>query len=799
MADRTTDRTEAAVDMSAAEATGEITAPLPIAEGTAELTMPLPTAGSSTDRTMPLPTAGSSTDRTMPLPTAEATAELTMPLPGVGTAKARSRAGARGSARTPGHPAAARGTGKAPAKTAAAGGQAASKPRAAGPAGASSKAPARPQNRTAATSAAERAAERSVERAVEATGEITAPLSATEIAAELAHPAVAERTAAKTAPKTAEPAKTAPKATKPAKPAPKATKPAAAPGPTEPAAGPRKGTDEPSASDESPVASDTPSAADEALPEQLPAPVRQSGDRIAGRYRLEECITQSASFSSWRAVDEMLRRAVGVHLLAAGSRRADAVLAAARSAALLGDPRFVQVLDAVQEGELVYVIREWLPGATDLATLLAAGPLAPHEAYQMARQVTDAIAAAHRGGRSHLRLTPRAVLRTDTGQFRINGVAVDAALRGLPAPEDQAAAELADTKAIGTLLYAALTHRWPHPEDRYQLRGLTGGVPAPEVLRPDAPPTLCALAARILCTPGTGPQAPITTPAALAKAITALPKIHQPESGSNAGDRSAHRYPPGQTVGRTPAAPAGAARTQQLRPAPGAPARPGPTAAPSHPAPRPAARRGKRVLKWAVSLVALGAIGYGSWQLAGTLGATGSGPTTLGSTVTGQPPSNGPTSAPPVAPLTISNVTSFNPDGTDPTTQIHPSQLPETHDGDPTTAWTTEGYLDDLPTLRHGVGLLVDLGAVKSVSSVEVQFLGGATGVQLQVPTGTPSTAPTRHEDFAAPLAATTATDAKFPLAGPVHTRYLLIWLTSLPKDGDGSYRGQVAEIKVAG
>ena len=85
-----------------------------------------------------------------------------------------------------------------------------------------------------------------------------------------------------------------------------------------------------------------------------------------------------------------------------GPRPRPAAVAAARQAALLGDPRFVQVLDAVEEGELVYIIREWLPDATDLGTLLAEGPLESYEAYQMARQVTDAIAAAHRKGLSHL-------------------------------------------------------------------------------------------------------------------------------------------------------------------------------------------------------------------------------------------------------------------------------------------------------------------------------------------------------------------------------------------------------------
>lgn len=97
----------------------------------------------------------------------------------------------------------------------------------------------------------------------------------------------------------------------------------------------------------------------------LPTPDLHSGHKLARRYRLEECVTRLDGFSSWRAVDEKLRRAVGVHLLPADHPRARSVLAAARSSALLGDPRFVQVLDAVEEDDLVYVVHEWLPDATE--------------------------------------------------------------------------------------------------------------------------------------------------------------------------------------------------------------------------------------------------------------------------------------------------------------------------------------------------------------------------------------------------------------------------------------------------
>ncbi|WP_051940125.1 protein kinase family protein [Phaeacidiphilus oryzae] len=314
------------------------------------------------------------------------------------------------------------------------------------------------------------------------------------------------------------------------------------------------------------------------------APIRHSGDRIAGRYRLEECISQAGVFTSWRAVDEKLSRAVGVHLLSSGNQRAQQVLAAARSAALFGDLRFVQVLDAVEstteparpaqeddgpadgpqpdgpqpDGALVYVLREWLPRATDLGTLIARAPLEPHEAYQMIRQVSDAMAAAHRRGMAHLRLTPSCVLRSETGQYRINGLAVDAALHGLsaepgrPGAADAAdgpaeSAEVRDTRAMGALLYASLTGRWPTEEDRYGIPGLPRGTgeAAPDQIRAGVHRGLSDLAARCLFRDPGRRLAPITTPAELADAVAELPRIRPPQPATVTGAASA----PGLTSG----------------------------------------------------------------------------------------------------------------------------------------------------------------------------------------------------------------------------------------------------------
>ncbi|MFJ6379865.1 protein kinase family protein [Kitasatospora sp. NPDC092039] len=577
----------------------------------------------------------------------------------------------------------------------------------------------------------------------EETSEITAPLSVQELRAELA---------------AGSPRK---------KPAPEPARPARRPTDPQPTVDPR----------------DTAT-----LPRTLPAPQRRSGDMIGHRYRLEECISQTETFSSWRAVDEKLRRAVGVHLMASGHQRARKVLAAAKSAALLGDPRFVQVLDAVHEGELVYVVREWLPHSSDLARLLANGPMEPHEAYQMVRQVADAVAAAHRRGQAHLRLTPRCVLRTDSGQYRINGIAVDAALRGLPA-EDAEDAQRADTRAIGALLFAALTHRWPYPEDRYDLQGLPKDLQnaAPDQVRAGVHKGLSELAARALFDQPPHHAQPITTPEELVRAIARMPRIRQPEP-----ELPAFPTPPRHNTHALPTAP-NPTRVADTSVAP-LPASSRPTSS------RRARRRLRRVVKATAWTVALGAIGVASWQFVDSLRHTGSATASplpsVSSSSSSAPSPQASTHNP--APITIKGAQSYNPlgEGSD-------GNAAKAVDNDPSTTWNTQWYNDQFgtkpPALKSGTGLIIDLGSSQTVSSVAVQFVGEHTA-ELRVPTAAAAANPSqaRPEGFTV-VGKQTGTNVEYALDAPVTTRYLLIWLTALPKDNVGHYVGQVAEVKVSG
>ncbi|MER5847023.1 serine/threonine protein kinase [Streptomyces sp. NPDC002012] len=516
----------------------------------------------------------------------------------------------------------------------------------------------------------------------------------------------------------------------------------------------------------------------------LPTPDLHSGHKLARRYRLEECVTRLDGFSSWRAVDEKLRRAVGVHLLPADHPRARSVLAAARSSALLGDPRFVQVLDAVEEDDLVYVVHEWLPDATELTSLLAAGPMDAHDAYQLVSQVSQAMAAAHREGLAHLRLTPGAVLRSSTGQYRIRGLAVNAALRGITSDGPQRA----DTEAIGALLYAALTQRWPYETDAYGLSGLPKGVGliAPDQVRAGVHRGLSELAMRALANDGataSRQEQPCTTPDELAKAVAAMPRIRPPEPTFTAPPEYQRTTYQQGTYGRPPASPGAA--TQPVIAVP----------------PAPLQSRTGKVLKWAVSALLIAALGLGSWQLAETLldRSNDSG----GDDTTQTTPKNEDNKAPaPLKPLRIAGATEFMPSGSG----MKPEDAPKAVDGDASTAWITyryQGYANfgNIPKRRDGSGIIVDLGSVENVNGIKVEMFRSGQKVEVLAADANAS-APSSLSDFSQHLTklGTVGGELKESLAKPVRTRYVLIHITELPSDGtsDG-FRGGISEISVLG
>ncbi|WP_460446458.1 protein kinase family protein, partial [Angustibacter aerolatus] len=209
----------------------------------------------------------------------------------------------------------------------------------------------------------------------------------------------------------------------------------------------------------------------------------------------------------------MLGRRVRVTVVAPGHPAAPAVLDAARRAAGVDDARLVRILDVGSEHELSYLVTEWLEG-TDLAELLAAGPLAADDARTLTGEAALALEVARARGLHHLRLSPALLHRLDDGTVKVDGLAVAAALAEVPEPSADRASE-ADTRDLVAVLYACLTGSWPLDDDTADdlppATRTAGGVVSPSEVVSGVPADLDTLCSQTFA----GSGAP-STPAALA-------------------------------------------------------------------------------------------------------------------------------------------------------------------------------------------------------------------------------------------------------------------------------------------
>jgi hypothetical protein len=170
------------------------------------------------------------------------------------------------------------------------------------------------------------------------------------------------------------------------------------------------------------------------------------------------------------------------------------------------------------------------------------------------------------------------------------------------------------------------------------------------------------------------------------------------------------------------------------------------------------------------------------------LGTTPSDP---GSSHTGSPSPVGAT------PTVLTGVTAndFDPQGSPP--EENPAQVPRVVDGNPSTAWETLRYNENLGPggLKTGVGVVLDLGADHDVSEVALTTVGSPTRVEIYLSPRAPSDLQGLQ---VAGKTTISGTHGVVQLHPSVSGRYVVIWLTSLPAV-PGGFRGEIAEAVVKG
>jgi putative peptidoglycan lipid II flippase len=580
-----------------------------------------------------------------------------------------------------------------------------------------------------------------------------------------------------------------------------------------------------------------------------------AGTVLASRYRLEELIGESQPTVTWRAFDQVLSRSVLVHLLAPGDPGEDELLTAARKASVATDSRFLRVLDAVHSsdpGVGSYIVCEYATGQS-LEMIVNQGPLSGLEAAWVTREVADAMSGVHSLGLYHRRISPETVIITPTGNIKIVGLLIEAALRPVANGVVHGAdtPELIDVTDLGRLLYASLVCRWPGGPAFGLPNAPTAGRRwmTPRQVRAGVSPALDNVCDQILGDPPRHHAPAITTAAGIVTALTkvlgsadAAPdlerRLRQPiptvSGGTPAPARAASAQPvsslldtttirqeairtrtipaasappttrhTGVTVGTSPSGPATPNRVGGAQPSGtrSTNAKPPGVKSPGvkTTAPPPATQQRRRrwiglLLVLAVLLIAAGIIS--AIILDRRLSA-------LSEPNSSSEQSSETSNGTPVKPkkLTIAGARDFDPQGEDKTE--NPDEVRFAYDGDPATRWRTVQYFGNpkLGNLKRGVGLVLDLDTPQAVRSVQLTLSGTGTAVEFRVPQTDPSQTPRppmssdkRWRTVAAESKA--GESATLTVEQGVTTRYVLVYLTSLPKEGNG-YRGGIYEVEV--
>lgn len=243
-----------------------------------------------------------------------------------------------------------------------------------------------------------------------------------------------------------------------------------------------------------------------------------------------------------------------------------------------------------------------------------------------------------------------------------------------------------------------------------------------------------------------------------------------------------------------------------------------PWAAPGPASAERKSRRGPFAVAAIVVVVALGALGYSLASGGGSTGVATSASTsaaasasapaaapakasaTARASASATAPSKSPVSASPgagavrVTSLPVASVTAFGPDGA--ADGDNPGNAASAIAASPSGPWVTQWYATPkFGMLKHGTGLLLDLGGKVTVTTVRLD-LSQYQGTDLQLRVGNAAALSALH---VAATANQVGGTLKLTLRHPSAARYLLVWFTRLPPNGSGEYQETVSHLSVAG
>ena len=248
-----------------------------------------------------------------------------------------------------------------------------------------------------------------------------------------------------------------------------------------------------------------------------------TGELIAGRYELEELVGSGGMSGVYRAHDRLLERKVALKILhqrlVEDREHVERFRREARAVAQLAHPNIVTVIDRGEDDGRQFIVFEYIEGENLKQIVERRGPLPIDEVLELGIAVASGLAFAHERGVVHRDVKPQNVLLNGDGRAKVTdfgiartldvekGVTQTGTVLGTSnyiAPEQasgQPVDDRSDVYSLGVVLFELLTGDIPFPGESFVAVAMQHiNEPPPRVLdrRPDAPPPLAQLVARML-------------------------------------------------------------------------------------------------------------------------------------------------------------------------------------------------------------------------------------------------------------------------------------------------------------
>jgi serine/threonine-protein kinase len=207
---------------------------------------------------------------------------------------------------------------------------------------------------------------------------------------------------------------------------------------------------------------------------------------LAGRYELEAVLGQGGMARVFRGTDRVLNRTVAVKVLSPQFADDEQFVARfrreAQAAAALNHSNIVSVYDTGSQGDVHFIVMEYVEGRTLRDVIRQEGPLLPERAAEITEAVARGLAAAHQAGLVHRDVKPGNIMITRDGQVKVMDFGIarttsgdtltqTAAILGTASylSPEQAQGESVDLRSdiysVGCVLYEMLIGRAPFTGD----------------------------------------------------------------------------------------------------------------------------------------------------------------------------------------------------------------------------------------------------------------------------------------------------------------------------------------------